>query len=72
MRIYMDYGDSEVVYGQTQELLDGMENVRKLLVEEGFGKDELKCKVIPGAVHSEKDWSKRFPEVFLWLYSKGL
>jgi hypothetical protein len=70
MRISLDYGDAEVVFGRSAtELIGAMDEVLAALAGVGFAPAELRRDVVAGAVHSEPDWARRFGAVVDWGFS---
>ncbi len=37
----------------------------------GLREDRLRVKIDEGAIHSEKEWAKRFPEALTFLFGSG-
>ena len=70
MTFYMDYGDAELVLGKpASEYIDYMNQMVSTLRDAGFTEDQLINEVIPGGVHSEQDWSERFPDVIQRIFN---
>jgi hypothetical protein len=41
---------------------------KHLLRRAGLGEDRLLVKIDEGAIHSEREWAKRFPEALTFLF----
>ena len=68
-RIYMDVGDDE---GEgdgrlRRAYVDGYERMAALLRAKGYGDDELRTVLEPGAVHLESAWARRLPDALRFL-----
>ena len=70
LQIYIDVGSREGINRQ-QTLMyprDAQEIVAVLL-HQGIARQNIRFVQDFGAGHHEKDWSRRFPDAFLWLFS---
>lgn len=71
MKIYMDVGTKETSNINIAEFpeiyINSNKKVYEALRKSGFGEDEIKFIIAEGAIHNEKEWSKRFPAMLNWI-----
>lgn len=68
-RVYMDVGTNE--YGRIttkQEFVAGVDLVYRTCLAHGVPADYMKYDIYPGAVHSQTEWKKRFPDALRWIF----
>ncbi len=71
-RIFMAMGTREA--GTEERDREGVEDVRELehvMRRAGLREDRLRAKIDESAIHSEKEWAKRFPEALTFLFGSG-
>ncbi len=72
MKIYMDVGTRETSNPEVTEFpeiyIRSNKAIYKTFKDIGFNDDEVKFKVVEGAIHNEREWAKRFPDIIEWLF----
>ncbi len=68
-RLWLDVGDNEVPGSRprTRRYVTELEETAALLRTQGYGEDELRVLVDPGAVHHEREWARRLPDALRFL-----
>lgn len=61
--VYFIAGDSE-----STNMVSDMQSIFNDMIQQGFPKDHMEIKVIPGGTHSESYWHREFGQVYLWLF----
>jgi hypothetical protein len=51
-----------------RQVVEDVRQLKHLLWRAGLGEDRLLAKIDEGAIHSEKEWAKRFPEALAFLF----
>lgn len=71
MKIYLDVGTAEALpYNSYRKYAHLVWVTYYQLICAGFRNEELKLIVDKDAGHEEAAWARRFPDAFLWLFSK--
>ncbi len=53
-----------------QQVVNDVRELERILRREGLGDDRLRVKIDEGAIHSEREWAKRFPEALSFLFGQ--
>lgn len=72
MKIYMDVGTKETSNPEVSDFpqiyMKSNEEIFNSFKKIGLKDDEIKFNIIEGAIHNEREWAKRFPQVIEWLF----
>ena len=68
-RIFVAMGTKEAGNeGHSRQVVEDVLEFKRLLGRAGLGEDRLLVNIDEGAIHSEREWAKRFPEALTFLY----
>lgn len=68
-RIYMDVGTNE--YGRIttkKEFIEGADMMYRAYLHHGVPQACIQYNIYPGAIHSQTEWKKRFPDALRWIF----
>jgi predicted alpha/beta superfamily hydrolase len=65
-RIWLDMGTSE-----GEGAVESAKSLYQALLKKGWDEDDIRFVIEPGAVHNERAWAKRVPEMLRFLYSQN-
>lgn len=72
MKIYMDVGTKETSNPEVSDFpqiyLKSNAEIYNAFKKIGLKDEEIKFEIIDGAIHTEREWAKRFPNVIKWLF----
>jgi hypothetical protein len=51
------------------QVVEDVRELQRILRREGLHDDRLRVNIDEGAIHSEREWAKRFPEALTFLFS---
>ena len=72
-KMYLLAGDKEgekVAIDEINQTVKGINDMVKILKQEGFTPDNITTKVVPDGLHNEKMWRENFEEAVLWLFDQ--
>jgi predicted alpha/beta superfamily hydrolase len=68
-RIFIAMGTREAGNeGHSRQAVEDVLELKHLLRRAGLGEERLLVKIDEGAIHSEREWAKRFPEALAFLF----
>ena len=71
-RIFMAMGTREAVTEERdQEVVEDVRELEHVMRRAGLREDRLRVRIDEGAIHSEKEWARRFPEALAFLFGKS-
>lgn len=71
-RIFMAIGTREVGHEERdREVVEDVRELERVLRRAGLGADHLLVRIDEGAIHSEKEWARRFPEALVFLFGES-
>lgn len=70
-RIFMAMGTREVGNEERdREVVEDVRELERVLRRAGQGADHLLVRIDEGAIHSEKEWARRFPDALVFLFGE--
>ena len=70
-RIFMAMGTREAgTEERDQEVVEDVRELEHVMRRAGLREDRLRVRIDEGAIHSEKEWAKRFPEALAFLFGQ--
>lgn len=70
-RIFMAMGTREVGNEERdREVVEDVRELERVLRRAGLGADHLLVRIDEGAIHSEKEWARRFPDALVFLFGE--
>jgi predicted alpha/beta superfamily hydrolase len=71
-RIFMAMGTREAgTEERDQEVVEDVRELEHVMRRAGLREDRLRVRIDEGAIHSEKEWARRFPEALAFLFGKS-
>ena len=70
-RIFLAMGTKEAGReDKDKQVVEDARELERILRREGLRDDRLRVKIDEGAIHSEREWAKRFPEALTFLFGQ--
>jgi predicted alpha/beta superfamily hydrolase len=70
-RIFLAMGTKEAGReDKDKQVVEDVRELERILRREGLRDDRLRVKIDEGAIHSESEWAKRFPEALTFLFGQ--
>jgi enterochelin esterase-like enzyme len=71
-RIFMAMGTREAgTEERDQEVVEDVRELEHVMRRAGLREDRLRVRIDEGAIHSEKEWARRFPEALTFLFGQS-
>lgn len=71
-RIFMAMGTREAgTEERDQEVVEDVRELEHVMRRAGLREDRLRVRIDEGAIHSEKEWARRFPEALAFLFGQS-